>query len=53
MENSDFPTINEKTVETIENRAYNFYKHLGIDIKPKLWLSSFVISYFTFFIYLN
>ena len=43
MESSDFPTINEKTVETIENRAYNFYNHLGIDIKPKLWLSSFII----------
>lgn len=36
-ENSDEVTINEKTVKMLEERAYSFYKHVGLDAKPKLW----------------
>jgi hypothetical protein len=35
-ENSDEVTINEKTVKMLEERAYSFYKHVGLDAKPKL-----------------
>lgn len=35
-ERSEEVSINEETVKMLEQRAYNFYKHVGLDVKPKL-----------------